>query len=428
MGNKRPLPDASGDSKSPIASHCPVGGSNNRCEFSSAKQRPGSHSGKKQGTLDRVLGLKPLPSYFVLSSLPVIAPAVQADVATGSSIGSSARPDGFCADCPSTYSAKWVDSPTRTAGADARAGWRAEVTIGGRHVSLLLQDGTAGGCASARGEELIGHEHWPPPGCTNVSLLKSLLQKAVRRRNKRAATWAAFSLLQLDPTALLRRLPIIMLEDTVLHESLPAIVWMMAAHSKGWQLGRGHAVWLLNVAATLCDIPAWDIPGSDTEVMTDSQVIQRWRGLEPQCSLLLSLKARLAFGGMACDLSMLRWQVNKWSRMFGDGGLCHSRLPIALHIQHLPVPPLPLNAWILAACDFHCSNIVERFLAEHPGAVNGPDELQSLMWKLSSSVNPREAAFGASKPRHREDQRLKWQAIQSRVYKVARAIVQRNLR
>lgn len=143
-----------------------------------------------------------------------------------------------------------------------------------------------------------------PRPCSNVPLLKSLLQKAIRRKNRRVAAWAASELLHLDPNALLRRLPVIMLEDSMLHSSLPAMVWMMAASSKGWTPGPGQALWLVNAAAALCGIDSLDAPGGSSNVLSDRDIARLWRGKEPQCSLLLSLKARLAFGGMTCDLDM----------------------------------------------------------------------------------------------------------------------------
>jgi hypothetical protein len=65
------------------------------------------------------------------------------------------------------------------------------------------------------------------------SLMKSNLQKAIRRRYFEEAFVTTKHLLNQDANDLLRRLPI-MCEDTELHSHLfMEVVWLMAATSKG---------------------------------------------------------------------------------------------------------------------------------------------------------------------------------------------------
>lgn len=72
-----------------------------------------------------------------------------------------------------------------------------------------------------------------------VPLLKSHIQKCVRRCLPQKAASAAFQLLEHDPLELLRRIPIIMVEDKRVHEDLPMIIWGMLQ---------------------LCENPAWKMP------------------------------------------------------------------------------------------------------------------------------------------------------------------------
>lgn len=66
------------------------------------------------------------------------------------------------------------------------------------------------------------------------SLLKSALQKNVRLGRAAAAVRVAAHLIrQGEAGELLRRLPVIALEDACLTPALPLAVWMMAAFSKG---------------------------------------------------------------------------------------------------------------------------------------------------------------------------------------------------
>ena len=80
----------------------------------------------------------------------------------------------------------------------------------------------------------------PPPPQPPVfprlapSLLKSALQKNVRLgRAEPAVRVAAHLIRQGEAGELLRRLPVIALEDACLTPALPLAVWMMAAFSKG---------------------------------------------------------------------------------------------------------------------------------------------------------------------------------------------------
>ena len=83
-----------------------------------------------------------------------------------------------------------------------------------------------------------------------VSLLKSSVQKNVRRCRAEEAVRCAHALLLLADAAsgarvgeseLLRRLPILFVEDGLPHATmLPVVTWLMAAHSKGFALGAAH--------------------------------------------------------------------------------------------------------------------------------------------------------------------------------------------
>ena len=62
-----------------------------------------------------------------------------------------------------------------------------------------------------------------------VPLIKSNLQKAIRRRDNSIAIQSTLALIQKDPMELLRRLPIIYIEDVCLMDSYSIVVWLMMA-------------------------------------------------------------------------------------------------------------------------------------------------------------------------------------------------------
>ena len=69
----------------------------------------------------------------------------------------------------------------------------------------------------------------------SVPVLKSILQKGIRRRKPLPSVRVASELADKSLGDLLRRLPIILLEDSTLHPSLPFLVWLMMAVSKDYQ-------------------------------------------------------------------------------------------------------------------------------------------------------------------------------------------------
>jgi hypothetical protein len=66
----------------------------------------------------------------------------------------------------------------------------------------------------------------------SVPVLKSILQKAIRRRRPLPAAKVAMELVDKSFGDLLRRLPIVLLEDSTLHPDLPLLCWLMVAYSK----------------------------------------------------------------------------------------------------------------------------------------------------------------------------------------------------
>ena len=68
----------------------------------------------------------------------------------------------------------------------------------------------------------------------SVPVLKSILQKSIRRRRPKPSVRLAMELADKSFGELIRRLPIICLEDSFLHHEFPFLVWLMIAYSKVW--------------------------------------------------------------------------------------------------------------------------------------------------------------------------------------------------
>lgn len=77
------------------------------------------------------------------------------------------------------------------------------------------------------------------------------VQKSVRRGMEGEARKLAFALLEVSPSDALRRAPVICIEDCTLHPLLPAIVWLMVAHSKGLPLSLDHKALVVTLVGDL---------------------------------------------------------------------------------------------------------------------------------------------------------------------------------
>mmetsp|Transcript_34819 Transcript_34819/g.68536 ORF Transcript_34819/g.68536 Transcript_34819/m.68536 type:complete len:379 (-) Transcript_34819:847-1983(-) len=70
------------------------------------------------------------------------------------------------------------------------------------------------------------------PSGLSVPVLKSMLQKCVRRRRPMPSVRIAMELAQKSWSDLIRRLPLIVLEDSLLHPDFPLLVWLVVADSR----------------------------------------------------------------------------------------------------------------------------------------------------------------------------------------------------
>ena len=118
----------------------------------------------------------------------------------------------------------------------------------------------------------------------------------------------------------------------------------------------------------------------------------------PARTLVYALQLRRAFGGMGGDMSMLSGLAEVWARRYQTASWCArwSADPmLAWTVAPLPPrtqPELALDAWEVAAVDFHVSNVL--VLAQRQGLLEqyGPEELKTAMWEHCSSVTDKALA------------------------------------
>jgi hypothetical protein len=285
----------------------------------------------------------------------------------------------------------------------------------------------------------------------SVSVLKSILQKSIRRRRPMPSVRVAMELADKSFGDLIRRLPIIILEDGFLHPDVPLLVWTMIASSKDFIPSRGLVKKIMTIVFELCSMP-WkdelnriddvDIPSYG---LHDIQSLEISNTVDDSWALILkALILRRHYGGMTCDIKMLNTYIWVWKQRLGccidldlvkkcfpsyhEASLCWDNVPTLLYsmiksnsITYVhPVIDHGLDALSFSdihasGIDFHVSHIVNELM--DPVFIKQTDELlrrtlseperidiyKSWMWKYSSSVNHRRAFVSHPPPTEDEN-------------------------
>lgn len=228
----------------------------------------------------------------------------------------------------------------------------------------------------------------PPPPKPVVSLLKSHLQKCIRRCHVGLAVRTASMLWDMDLVALLRRIPIIMIEDAKLHTALPVIVWLMAVVDDHHRPTMAMRAWVLGVVSTLASMTTRElVPAHHDEPpprLHPTQVVRRvveTLGEDGEgAQLVFAMMMRHAYGGMRGDMHMLvvcaDRAMEKFSR--GERAACED-VPNMAPVQR----PLKAYECELAAVDFHVCQVTKH-LASHTR--HGEASIREAMWHCSSGV------------------------------------------
>jgi hypothetical protein len=228
----------------------------------------------------------------------------------------------------------------------------------------------------------------------NIHYLKSHLQKCVRKQDDILAIPTCYHLLKLDINELIRRLPIIMLEDTFLHESFTTLIWLMVALStKKFKIKRYIYEWILGIVYILCitknkDNICNELNDNMISDLNIMELLNSYKYLDQtELSLLYSMHIRISYGGLKGDLEMINLFLNIWKNRF------IYKLEEVNNIQIKPitiyVKELSIEEWDLSAIDYHCNSKFLEYISKKYDDIE-INELKKIIWNHSSSINSRE--------------------------------------
>ena len=217
-----------------------------------------------------------------------------------------------------------------------------------------------------------------PPPAQLYPLLKSNLQKQIRRGEKEAITTASL-MLDLDEFELLRRLSIIAAEDVILSQETSRIVWYMAAVSKRLILCEKDKKFILNYVNSLvqfgkcrrleiCD---------EKKLNSNLKMSEVLKSNHPEKHKLAGILFRYYFGGLSGDLPML-------SELCDDILRCGELRCVMTKDEVISLPALKFCE---AAIDFH---IYPNLLVLIKQDTNIEENvIKSCIWQCSSRINYR---------------------------------------
>ena len=254
-----------------------------------------------------------------------------------------------------------------------------------RNLGPTFSNGPVVLCANFLGK---AHEY-PIVDSRLKPLIKSNLQKCIRRRLSSKAVRSAYALLSISTFEALRRLIIIILEDTLPVPSLATLVWFMMASSKGYLLTTNQVEWILGVVYLVCEKVSYRRPFKEklpTGLLADNSI---------ETQILWSMAFRRAYGGMKGDQEMMECLGGLWYRTFLEkSGREWERWSELKKLEIEPVDLtslgtfVPQKVFIPACVDQHCRPQIIPYIRK-----NYPDmeesDIKGAIWLCRSRLNKR---------------------------------------
>lgn len=233
----------------------------------------------------------------------------------------------------------------------------------------------------------IGNRHILEKTLKNKSLLKSNLQKCIRRSYVDEALISAFNLINVDFLAFIRRIIIIAIEDVGIPSNLDFLVWLMIAYPN-YEINNEIIQYLLLTVYSLCIYGYKKTERkNDTFIVNYNEVIDYY-SLDFNNNFINSLIIRSAFGGMKGDIKM----INKLINMINDG--CNIDI-IPISTKNIYITRSILKSDIIycskyynfPSIDFHCYPEILDLVHQETGIPKL--RIKNLMWYFSSCRNKR---------------------------------------
>ena len=194
-----------------------------------------------------------------------------------------------------------------------------------------------------------------------IPILKSNLQKCIRRNETENALKTSKTLIKLNIIQFIRRLSIIMLEDCILHESFMVLSWFIAAYPH-FESDNNDIQFLLGIVKYLGDLIYRDYYDK-IESFNIQTIIKSDKLSSEHKSILYSLQFRASYGGLKGDICMINSLTEIWQkRMETNKLLSHISNKITPYSEKISY--IKKNEINIASVDFHCFTKILQIIQE----------------------------------------------------------------
>ena len=204
----------------------------------------------------------------------------------------------------------------------------------------------------------------------NKSLLKSNLQKCIRRGDIDKALITSANLILIDLLGFLRRLIIISIEDVCVTNNIGLLVWLMIAYPN-YEITNEIIQYLLLTIYSLCTHSKKFIPDTNNDSLIYDKI--NYKNI-----IINSLIIREEFGGMKCDMALIRKTIN--SNFIDTLNVKTGDLKVTRNIERTDI--------LKESIDFHCFPDMLYEISSKIGL--SIDQIKFLIWENSSKYNIRE--------------------------------------
>lgn len=220
-----------------------------------------------------------------------------------------------------------------------------------------------------------------------IPLCKSNLQKCIRRKEEDKAIRTMLAIYSIDPNELLRRLPIIMIEDCLPFPTMfTRLIWYMCAVSKGYKLSLNEIQWLLGTIVTLCESNSFKPYSSQSNDIKYENI--PYDDLPNDLSnFLYALELREFYGGMVSDKKMLEYHRNYWLKNYKTkiwDTLCQQE---EYSVDVASVGSINKSDILLESVDFHVYPWIIDKLSMYTDI--DKQNVKKYIWLYRSSINKR---------------------------------------
>ena len=263
--------------------------------------------------------------------------------------------------------------------------WKKVIKVGYREVTL---------CSSYIPEQNDVDEESSIYG----SFLQSHLQKAIRRKNKRASVFTADLLLELNPMKLLRRLPIIMIEDSFIHQSFSTLIWLMCSmsikndkrklheHQKRWLLGVVYTITCFEYKECLEDVEDFE----NFVFSNKLSKIHKIKVMDIQ-DIIYSVETRRCYGGMKGDDNMFQsiehLYLEKCKEIYEET-IWKTLFYTEVRPIYTKKTKFKQKEWLFEGYDFHTNPSLLKILEDEFSEYD-QEEHKRTIWHCSSGINYR---------------------------------------